>query len=219
MKLARLLAGFGLVATALLAHPIASQASSVLIDQGDSTLDPSTHLQWLDLTKTQGLGADDLLGNVGVSYIADGWRYATAPEITQLWSDAGFAPGDYGGGQPPVPTDIITFQSLIGVTEQHLGGIFVSAGLYAEDSSDPDTEYGLGIVQRSMPDIGELAASVFIAPAVLQGWETSAANRGSYLVRTAAVTATPLPAGLPMFAAAIALLGLAGWRRQSRRQA
>ncbi|HWT97511.1 MAG TPA: hypothetical protein VN229_07835, partial [Terriglobales bacterium] len=97
MKLAQLLAGFGLVATALFAYPTASPASSILLDQGDTTLDPGTHLQWLDLTKTQGLGADDVTGNIGVNYVAEGWRYATGPEVVQLWNDAGFTYGSYGG--------------------------------------------------------------------------------------------------------------------------
>jgi hypothetical protein len=216
MKLTKLLAGFGLTATILFAHPTVSPASSVLLDQGNTTLDPATHLQWLDLTKTQPLGADDVLGNVGVSYIADGWRYATETEITRLWSDAGFTPGNYGGGNPPLSPEITAFQNLLGVTEQHLGGIFISAGLYVDNTAGPTTEYGIATVTRESADDGGLVGSAIIEPAVLLPFETGAGNRGSYLVRTEPVAVTPLPAGLPMFAAAIGLLGVAGRYRRSR---
>lgn len=220
MKLAKLLAGFGLVATTLLAYPAISQASSVLIDQGDSTLDPSTHLQWLDLTKTQGLGADDLLGNVGVSYIADGWRYATAPEVSQLWIDGGFTYGSYGGnGNPPVPAEIGAFQNLIGVTEQHLGGNTYSGGLFLYgllyNGPQITFTYGVAAIQSSISDAGAPLATASIDPLGLLPSETASSIWGSYLVRAEPVATTPLPAGLPMLAVGIGLLGIAGWRRRA----
>jgi hypothetical protein len=224
MKLAKLLAGLGLTATVLFAYPIVSQASSILVDQGSSTLDPATHLQWLDLTLTQGLGADDVQGNVGVSYVADGWRYATAPEVAQLWNDAGFIYGSYGGaGNPPVPPEIGAFQNLTGVTEQHLGGDgynYYSGGLFLysvnETRSGVIFDYGVADIQRYSSDTGEPLAQASILPLGLPAEETASSRWGSYLVRTVPVAAVPLPASLPMFAAAIGLLGLAGWHRRSQ---
>jgi hypothetical protein len=224
MKLAQKLAGFGLAATVVFAHPAASTASSILIDQGDTTFDPGTHLQWLDLTKTQGLGANDVLGNVGVNYAAEGWRYATGEQVAQLWSDAGFTYGSYGGsGEPPVPPEIGAFQNLIGVTQQHLGGNYYSGGLFlysvTETRSGVIDDYGVADIQRSSADDGAPLARAEILPLGLPAEETASSIWGSYLVRTEAVAVAPLPASLPMFAAAIGLLGLACWRRRSGREA
>jgi len=222
MKRAYLLAGIGLVAAVLVAHPTVSPASSILLDEGDTTLDPGTHLQWLDLTKTQGLGANDVTGNVGVNYVAQGWRYATGPEVAQLWSDAGFTYGSYGGsGEPPVPPEIGAFQNLIGVTQQHLGGNTYSGGLFLYSVTETRTgvidDYGVADIQRYSSDSGAPLAWASILPLGLPPEETAFAKWGAYLVRTAPVAVAPVPASLPMFAAAIALLGLAGWRRRSLR--
>lgn len=223
MKLAQKLAGLGLAATLSFAHPTVSPASSILLDEGDTTLDPGTHLQWLDLTKTQGFGANDVTGNVGVNYVAQGWRYATGPEVAQLWSDAGFTYGAYGGsGQPPVPPEIGAFQNLIGVTEQHLGGNYYSGGLYlysvTETRSGVIDDYGVADIQRYSADSGAPLALASILPLGLPPEETAFSKWGSYLVRTAPEAVAPLPASLPMFAAAVALLGLAGWRPRSPRR-
>lgn len=211
-----LLAGIGLTLTVLIAMPIASQASSILIDEGDVTLDPGTHLQWLDLTKTQGLGADDVMGGAG-GYVAHGWRYATGDEVAQLWNDAGFTYGTYGGsGEPPVPPEIGAFQHLIGVTETHLGGNEYSGGLYLDSVTETRTgvidDYGVAAIQRYSSDAGAALAYANILPLGLPAEETASSRLGSYLVHVATV---PLPASLPLFAAGIALLGLAGWRRRS----
>lgn len=221
MKRAYLLAGIGLVAAVLVTHPTVSPASSILLDEGDTTLDPGTHLQWLDLTKTQGLGANDVLDNVGVNYAAEGWRYATGEQVAQLWSDAGFTYGSYGGsGEPPVPPEIGAFQDLIGVTQQHLGGNYYSGGLFlysvTETRSGVIDDYGVADIQRSSADDGAALARAEILPLGLPAEETASSIWGSYLVRTAPVAVAPLPASLPMFAAAIALLGCAGWRRRSQ---
>jgi len=223
MKRAKLLAGIGLAVTVLFAHPTASPASSILLDQGDTTFDPGTHLQWLDLTKTQGLGANDVLDNVGVNYAAEGWRYASGEQVAQLWNDAGFTYGSYGGsGEPPVPPEIGAFQHLIGVTEQHLGGNEYSGGLYlysvTETRSGVIYDYGVADIQRYSADDGAPLARAEILPLGLPPEETASSIWGSYLVRTEPVAVAPLPASLPMFAAAIALLGLAGWRRRSPRR-
>jgi hypothetical protein len=66
-----------------------AHAASILIDQGNTTYDPASKLQWLDLTATRGLSYNNVLNNVSVDYVATGWRFATEGEVDQLYRDAG----------------------------------------------------------------------------------------------------------------------------------
>lgn len=74
----------GLVAFALFAAP----ASALISDNGSSAIDSATNLEWLDLTQTQGMTiatvqASSLIQN-------DGWDWATAAQVTTLFTNAGF---------------------------------------------------------------------------------------------------------------------------------
>lgn len=64
----------------------ASSSSALLIDNGMSTTDTDTNLEWLDLTATNGLSYADALSSTFVTI--DGYRSATSLEVAQLFTDA-----------------------------------------------------------------------------------------------------------------------------------
>lgn len=71
-----------LLAGLLVLSPMVADAD--LIDQGDRTLDTETGLEWLDVTLTQGVSYNDIIGGFG-GYVADGYRYATESELCELF--------------------------------------------------------------------------------------------------------------------------------------
>ncbi len=74
-------------ATALLAGGVANAA---LVKQGQFTLDTATNLEWVDLTATQGLSVDQVLGGAG-GWVGQGFQYASFGQVGQLLNDAGYA--------------------------------------------------------------------------------------------------------------------------------
>src|SRR6478736_5113638 len=60
-----------------------------LVDQGDTTYDPNTRLEWLDLRFTQGQSYDSILGGWDNFTTSEGYRFATAHEVEQLFRNAG----------------------------------------------------------------------------------------------------------------------------------
>ena len=78
-----------LTVAGLAAMPCASATPLSLVDHGSYTTDTATNLNWLDLSATYGLSYNQVMGNSGVNYIAEGWRYATSSELATLFTDAG----------------------------------------------------------------------------------------------------------------------------------
>jgi hypothetical protein len=70
----------------------ASSSSATLIDNGPSTTDTGTNLEWLDLTLTNGLSYADALLSTFVT--VDGYRSATSLEVAQLFTNAGIGTQD-----------------------------------------------------------------------------------------------------------------------------
>ena len=80
-------------ATTLVALGFLASASPALstafVDQGSSTLDTNTGLEWLDVTLTDDKSVDDFLSGYG-GYLAAGYHVATWSEVDMLVQDAGF---------------------------------------------------------------------------------------------------------------------------------
>jgi hypothetical protein len=70
----------------------ATSASALLIDNGTTTTDTDTNLEWLDLTETLGLSYADALASSFVT--VDGYRSATSLEVAQLFTNAGIGTQD-----------------------------------------------------------------------------------------------------------------------------
>lgn len=63
---------------------LAAPASAALIDNGDTTTDTATNLEWLDLTLTQGKDTATALAD------NPGFNVATIAEVETLYTNAGF---------------------------------------------------------------------------------------------------------------------------------
>ncbi len=66
---------------------IVPTASAVLVDNGTTTVDTDTNLEWLDLTQTLNLSFADALNSTFVT--VDGYRAATQAEVSELFTNAG----------------------------------------------------------------------------------------------------------------------------------
>lgn len=64
-----------------------SPARSALIDQGPTTRDSISGLEWLDITSTAGMSYSAVLASSFVT--AEGFRFATEAEVRQLFVSAG----------------------------------------------------------------------------------------------------------------------------------
>lgn len=70
----------------------AMPVSAALIDNGSTTTDTDTGLEWLDLTETVGLSYADALASPYVTN--DGYRSATSVEVATLFTNAGVGTQD-----------------------------------------------------------------------------------------------------------------------------
>jgi hypothetical protein len=66
----------------------AAPATALIVDNGTSAIDTGTNLEWLDLTETQGLTLNQVQSSSLI--LTDGWVYATAAQVTTLFTNAGF---------------------------------------------------------------------------------------------------------------------------------
>lgn len=180
-----------------------ASAASILIDNGATTYDPATHLSWLDLTATWGQSYNAVVGGFG-GYLADGWRYATPDELGQLFTDAGgVGPFDVSSNQQKHSAASV----LLGL----LGMLYVDTG-FATSQGLLSVEFFTGGHQY-----GEISLTLFVS-GVLSTSSGGIADAfgdaftGSFLVKE--VATTPIPAALPLFAAALGGLGFIGWRKK-----
>jgi hypothetical protein len=200
------------VAALLGVATVQGASAATLVDKGTFTLDSTTNLDWLDLNQTLGFSYNQVISNAGINFIADGWRYATAADLGQLFTDAG------GSGTYEEDTDTATIAAnatwttaalladLLG--SGHNDSFFVGQGILAD------------VVLGSFQQTGRFAAydtgSAFHADLHLNdGFVPPAQAFDSFLVRDHVLVATPIPPSLLMFGTALGVLGFAGWRRRS----
>ena len=89
-------------------------ATAVLMDNGDTTVDTATGLEWLDLTKTVGLSINQALATGFVT--SDGFSHATVAQVNTLFLNAGFLTTNNVNNPANNPAaNLLT--SLMGVTQ------------------------------------------------------------------------------------------------------
>ncbi|HVJ41023.1 MAG TPA: hypothetical protein VM639_05985 [Dongiaceae bacterium] len=207
-----------------------ARASSILMDQGDATYDPATHLLWLDITATAGLSYNDVMTNNGVDYIKNGWHYATDFDVYDFYRDAGlplasnpngsffYATNASQSGYPDREHDAYVLGSQLGWTSLFSDDGFSTTGLFNIHQT-PRNPATLGVATlfilgylKNGPD------SEFIVDEELDSLTKSdrIPGTGSMLVRNADISLVPIPDGMIPFS--LTLFGLTAWNLLRRRQ-
>ena len=160
----------------------AHDAAAALIDQGDTTLDTSSGLVWLDIDETLGLSIDDINNDVG-GHLSDGWRHATGPEVCGLLSNVA-SPNPCPGGfttwfdDAALGADVIAFVALLGATSIP-GNEYYTAGWY-EGAQDP------GLASTSVlddPGLERFEVTAWAIESVVYNPSQSLQDAGNFLVR------------------------------------
>jgi hypothetical protein len=171
-----------------------------LLTLGDGlvTRDLDSSLDWLDVTLTQGLPLDQVLGGEG-GYIADGWRLATRPEFCAFTNDhigfygdacltAPYSAARPFSANPPDESDEIAAAGrvvqLLGATVIRVeDGVLASSG-WLDDGNLGDGEAAMGsFIWHNDGTLASVGISETIGTDFLDinlGFPT----RGTFLVRT-----------------------------------
>jgi len=205
-RVLRLLSTRVLLAVAMIG--MASTAHAVLIDNGVTTIDNASGLEWLDLTQTQNRSYADVASGFGSGGEFEGWRHATISELITLQTNAGFAP-PYD--LQPVTAAFTNLIDLLGRTQDGTGFDNVLDGIGAigwyDDSGSPTGTSHLRFF--------ELDNGVSIFAQVLAQTPDSRSttefniDTGNWLVRAA----VPEPATIVIFGLSVVGLGYARRKR------
>jgi hypothetical protein len=220
----RLLKHSLLVSGIVAASSVTTASATTLVDFGSTTLDTVTNLQWLDLVATQGLSYSQVSSNNGVSFIANGWRYASSSELRGLFDAAG------GGGTYSEQTVTDSAASNPTYAAVQLLAQTIGTGMWESNPSSIVFDGLLGentFGDPGLHDFGRIASLNFAPPdsspfffALLHdaqggyGPDYAYPQMGSFLVR-ANVAVTPIPPSLLLMVTAIGGLGFAHWRRRT----
>lgn len=142
--------------------------NAAYIDNGLTTIDTSTGLEWLDLTETSGIAYQDVANELRPGGAFEGYKHAEGQEILDLFFGFGLERG-------PVNKTHLTFIDLFGVTSTR--GENDAVG-YAHTTSPTAGVYGLNHMSYNREELydvhkGQLHHST----------STSFEGFGSFLVR------------------------------------
>ena len=202
---------FGAVATLAVfvaIHPALATPLS-LADEGSITYDPNTGLQWLDLTQTTLRSYDDVASQLGIGGAFYGYRYATASEVSALFTDAGITNPVWGSTDSVQIPSVLALFSMMGETYNDPSLIMMQG--YTNDF------YPWGAINIAELQLDPLTGAYWALPLGDDLYPDVTQSVGSFLVRD--VGATPLPATLPLFATGLGAMGFFGWCRKRKASA
>jgi hypothetical protein len=160
----------------------------------------------------------------GSRQIYEGYRYASAAELTTLLIDAGITP-NYGGSADGEFANYENFLALLGPTfyngrEAQIIGFTNDYGdyTYHDSSGYPCESCNVADVIAGLSDYWPVGTPSWEINRPICGvgndcYQFYDENIGSFLVRN---VVTPLPAALPLFATGLGAFGLLGWRRKRK---
>jgi len=198
--------------------------SAALIDQGDTTLDNVTNMEWLDLTATQGLSVNGFLASNFVS--VDGWSIADVGQVEGLLRNLFVGPQytpfpDTDGSV--VETDPVQLAAVnaafdlfgeTGATNNGTGpfgeglALDMAGGASFAGVCQPFYQKFLEFDGNGLAETGESIVTSFCAAAFVD-MNGSLESVGVWAYRD--VAAIPIPAAAWLFGSA---LGLLAWMRR-----
>ena len=206
----------GLVGLAMIG--MAGPANAVLIDNGMTTIDTDTGLEWLDLTETLGQSYNSVAAGFGGFTTTDGFRYATQFEVSTLFTNAGFSFQDNSfNAVDAAPAGLML--DLFGCTTVspcNTATSVIGQGIADLGAFSP-TLAALPIYQARLAVAGDFSSATEGASLVNNCcFSKSGGNLGigSWLVRD--VVAVPEPSSLAVFLIALGGLGFLARRRLAR---
>jgi hypothetical protein len=201
-----------IIAAILLSYSSFSQA--ILIDNGSTTVDTATNLEWLDVTATLGESYNSVIGGFG-GYIADGYSVATTSQLCVLFG----ALGDSIANCPDANIDILAaanaaeFIFKFGDTTVSQSGYAGTFGWFDSGYVSSSGTVGIGCIEGSAL---QMACAWRPNSAYATGvWGSTNAKVdlvGGWLVRVASV---PEPAIIALFTLGLVGIGFARRKRQS----
>ncbi len=174
---------------------ISGNVQSAFIDNGLTTTDTLTNLEWLDLTETEPFSYNQIETELLAGGLFDGYRRATMAELNTMFTNFGLATG-------PVNVTHLNFINLFGQTGDQDG--YPELFGYAESGGNP-MAYVFGL---DFASIGGVPSYLVPTGELLHNKSINFDGFGSFLV----VKAVPLPAGIWLFVSGI--LGLIGISRK-----
>jgi hypothetical protein len=134
-----------LLLTGLPARANLIQASDPRFGLNSLTIDTSTGLGWLDLTASAGLSYQQVLADTQPGGVYSGFRFATVPEVLNLYSAAGIpSTGYYSLSTPSIPT-LISLVGPSGLINGQPGIIGLSATSALPGAQDAPAIYATGV--------------------------------------------------------------------------
>jgi hypothetical protein len=189
------------------------QANATLIDNGSTTVDTATNLEWLDVTATLGESYNSVIGGFG-GYIADGYSVATTSQLCVLFG----ALGDSIANCPDAnivldAANAAEFIFKFGDTTVSLSGYAGTFGWFDSGYVSLNDTVGIGCIEG---DASDVACAWGPNSAYMQGTFGSTGGKvdlvGGWLVRDASV---PEPAIIALFTLGLVGIGFARRKRQS----
>jgi hypothetical protein len=154
--------------------------------RGNTTYDPNTELEWLDLTLTAGQSYSSVLNGWHGYTTLQGFRFATRNEVTQLFTDAGAA--YLGYPVSPTTADLQAARLVLSLLGTTLAQTDLSRSWMYYDASTEPTLPTPDSVPSAVVGVGEIFAGypqegVFLIPGLFPTRDYGASELASALVR------------------------------------
>ncbi len=136
---------------------VSTSVSAALIDQGNTTFDTDSGLEWLDWNITTQRSYDDVSSKFGIGQEFEGWRYATQSEVIDLYWAAGAVSLD-----DQTSSNVTAAEELMALLGRHdIGGESFSWAMYGSPDANnlvstigPELYAGMGTVTASFTTTG-----------------------------------------------------------------
>ncbi|MFK5894855.1 MAG: hypothetical protein QM504_16675 [Pseudomonadota bacterium] len=170
------------------------------------TSDTEIGLEWLDLTETVNMSYDDISSQFGTGGKFEGWRYASASEVINLWANFGLdLSGIQNTSYSGYDSKVIDAANILGRTYSSLGVPYAVEGItntvidgyyyVTMGASLFNGSFNSKLTYLYGEQNGNLAS------------HQSSVRMGSYLVRTSPV---PIPSTVWLFGSGlVSLIGIA----------